>query len=177
MSNRQYFEWLLDKTRCRYVNTDDYSRLLEYLFNYEFTWSIPFDSNRADNGIGLRYEFESETGLMGRTDDEPCSDLEMLIALARDWEHEITYDFHKGDRSPQWFWTLIDNLGLLEYPNWRISPGVMDEIDEILDVWHTRKFSETGIGSPFPVKNWYGDQKTVEIWMQLQNYVIENIEI
>lgn len=177
MSNRQYFEWLLDKTRCRYVNTDDYSRLLEYLFNYEFTWSIPFDSNRADNGIGLRYEFESETGFMGRTDDEPCSDLEMLIALARDWEHEITYDFHKGDRSAQWFWTMIDNLGLLEYPNWSISPGVMEEIDEILDVWHTRKFSETGMGSPFPVKNWYGDQKTVEIWMQLQNYVIENIEI
>lgn len=177
MSNRQYFEWLLDKTRCRYVNTNDYSRLLEYLFNYEFTWLIPFDSNRADNGISLRYEFESETGFIGRTDDEPCSDLEMLIALARDWEHEITYDFHKGDRSPQWFWTMINNLGLLEYPNWRISPGVMDEIDEILDVWHTRKFSETGIGSPFPVKNWYGDQKTVEIWMQLQNYVIENIEI
>jgi hypothetical protein len=177
MSNRQYFEWLLDKTRCHYVNTDNYRSLLEYLFNYPFTWSIPFDSNRAENGIGLRYEFESECGFVGRTDDEPCSVLEVLIALARDWEHEITYDFHKGDRSAQWFWTMVGNLGLLEYPDSRFSPGIMDEIEEILEVWLTRKFSKSGMGSVFPVKNWYGDQRKVEIWMQLQNYVMENIEI
>ena len=140
MSKRQYFEWLLDKTRCHFVNTDNYTYLLEYLFDYPFTWVIPFDSNRAENGIGLRYEFQTECGLMSGKDDEPCSVLEVLIALAHDWEHEITYDFHKGDRSPRWFWTMINNLGLLEYPNWKFSPGIMDEIEEILDVWLTRKF-------------------------------------
>ena len=176
MSNRHYdyFEWLLDKVRYKFVRTDDYRLLLSYLFYREFTWLIPFDSNRAENGIGLRYEFETEHGFCGRNVDEPCSVLEMLIALARDWEHEITYDFHKGDRSAKWFWTMIDNLGLLNYPDFEFNEY---EIEEIIDVWLTRKFSKSGEGSIFPVKNWGSDQKQLEIWLQLQNYVLENCEI
>ena len=174
MSDRRYFEWLLDRVRSRFVVADDYRLLLKYLFYREFTWLIPFDSNRADAGIGLRYEFETEHGSSGRTDDDPCSVLEMLVALARDWEHEITYDFHKGDRSSQWFWTMIGNLGLLNYPDNAFDEG---EVEEIIDIGLTRKFSKTGEKSVFPVKNWYGDQRELEIWLQLQNFVMENCVI
>lgn len=170
----QYFEWLLDKIEYRYIRTEDYTLLLKYLYEREFTWIIPFDSNRAENGIGLRYEFKSEYGFTGRTDDKPCSVLEMLIALARDWEHDITYDFHKGDRSSQWFWTMIDNLELLNYPNLEFDSH---EVEEILEVWLSRKFLKSGKKSVFPVKNWDTDQRNLEIWLQLQNYVMENCEI
>ena len=100
--------------------------------------------------------------------------LEMLLALARDWEHEITYDFHLGDRSPQWFWTMVGNLGLLNYPDYEFN---LNEVEEIVDVWITRKFSKSGDGSIFPVKNWGSDQRKLEIWLQLQNFVMENVDI
>ena len=172
MSNRRhYFEWLLDQTRCRFVKTDDYRLLLEYLYLREFTWTIPFDSHRADNGLGLRYEFASEYGYLD--EDRPCTVLEVLIALARDWEHEIVYDFHKGDRSAQWFWTMINNLGLLDYPDWSFEEDI---VDEIINIWLERRFEKNGNGSPFLVKVVNRDQRRIELWLQLQDYLLENTD-
>ncbi len=167
----EYFLWLLNLVNTSYINEEKYSKLLWYLFNREFTWVIPNDENRAIDAIELRYEFSSTYGLA--VNDGPCSVLEVLIRLANDWEHELTYDFHKGDRTSKWFWIMLDNLGLLDYPDWSFEEDI---VDEIVSIWLDRRFEKNGIGSVFPVKSGIRDQRSVEIWLQLQDYVLENVK-
>ena len=163
IGNRNYFLWLLHKIEWYSIDVYEHEDLLKYLFDTEFTWTIDHDANRAAKGLNLRYEYNKKWDY----GDTPCSVLEMLIALARDWEHEICYDFEKGDRSALWFWTMIKNLKLMD----------SNEYSKILKKWLSREFDEDGYGSPFPRKNCDKDQRKVEIWMQLQGYVLENVEI
>lgn len=165
-----YFLWLLDRIDDGSGRVEEYDELLWYLYNYDFTWIIEHDANRAAYGLDLRYEF-SPGYYEG---NKPCSVLEMLVALAHGWEHEITYDFHLGDRSAQWFWLMLDNLGLLDVPG---DPSFSPTFGKIIGTWLGRQFEFNGFGSPFPLKNPSRDQRKIEIWLQLQDYVIENVEI
>lgn len=169
-ATNEYFSWLLCFVENKKINVSEYTDLLWFLFNKEFVWVIPNDSNRAYDAMELRFEFEKGTECP-EIDEKPVSVLEVLIRLASDWEHEIMYDFKKGDRSSTWFWVMIDNLGLLIYSNGRFD---RDKVEEIVDVWTTRNFEKSGDGSIFPVKNWGSDQRKLEIWLQLQNFVMEN---
>ena len=82
----KYFEWLFDIV-CggRYINVS-FRKLLMFLHDTEFTFSIAKDENRAYDGIELRRRF----GLMNGYSEEqiegylfgPCSVLEMMVALA-----------------------------------------------------------------------------------------------
>lgn len=176
----KYFTWLLGLIETDCVRTEDYSLVLEYLFNREFTWIIRNDANRASDGLDLRFEFINtneyarEIGSVEDFDGIPCSVLEALVALAINWEHEITYDFRLGDRSGQWFWTMIKNLGLLDMPNWRFDEA---KIEEIVDIFLYRKYDYTGKSGIFPIKSGMNDQRKLEIWLQLQEFVLENVEI
>ena len=169
----EYFAWLLNFIDNSYVNIRQYNALLLYLFDKEFIWMIPNDSNRALDAMELRFEF-----LNGYQNEEldlrPCSVLEVLIRLAIDWEHEITYDFHKGDRSSKWFWTMVGNLGLLEYTDDEFD---IEMVDNIVENWLNRSYQKNGEGGIFPIKNGNVDQTKVEIWLQLQNFVLENVKI
>ncbi len=180
MQNKQllnnYYLWLLGIVDGAGYFIDDYNEMLWELFDTDFVWLIEMDSNRALDGLGLRYEY------VNYYDGNPCPEfewkeasvLEVLIALAHNWEHEITYDSRIGDRTAQWFWLMLKNLGLTEYPNWRFEK---EKVDEIVKIWIFREFQKDGKGSPFPVKSGKGDQKKVEIWYQLQQFVLENVEI
>lgn len=161
--NEHYFLWLLQQVEWYEIDAYDYKDLLFKLHNITFTWLIGFDSNRAAKGISLRYEWNRSFD----GNNEPCSVLEMLIALARDWEHELTYDFKKGDRSAMWFWVMIENLGLLDG----------GEIEEKVSVWLNREFDKSGNGSPFPLKRPHRDQRKIQIWFQVNDFVMENVEI
>ena len=169
----EYFSWLLDSIETSYIDTREYSKLLFYLFDKEFVWLIPNDSNRALDAMELRYEF-LKGGSDPELDSRPCSVLEVLVRLSIDWEHEITYDFKKGDRSSKWFWVMLNNLGLLEYTDFEFDLGC---VDEIVEIWLNRSYQKNGKGGIFPVKNGNVDQTKVEIWLQLQNFVLENVKI
>ena len=171
----EYYLWLLGKVDCTDYDVEEYSELLYQLFNTDFTWTIQIDSNRASDGLNLRYEYVHVAGgapcyLM---DEKNVSVLEVLIALAINWEHEITYDFRLGDRSAIWFWLMIDNLGLTYMDDTRYDP---DFVGETLTIWMTREFDKNGNGSPFPVKSGRIDQRKEEIWLQLQQFVLENVD-
>lgn len=175
-----YFLWLLDKIRIDDINVDDYTELLKILFEIEYTWVIPDDANRASDGLNLRYEFNHTYNGGGL----PCSVLEMMIALARDWEHEITYDYRIGDRSGLWFWVMVENLGLLEYTNHQLltkttrkSGGKKYLVEYLVAKWLDREFDFDGKGSPFPLKHPPNNQITTKMWSQVQNFVMENVEI
>ena len=162
LNDRNYFLWLLQKLEWHNIDVYDHKELLWWLYQTEFTWSIENDANRASKGLNLRYEYNTKWDY----GDTPCSVLEMLIALAHDWEHEISYDFRKGDRSALWFWTMLSNLKLIKSP---LSPEnlVNHQIfGEIIGEWLRREFDEDGSGSPFPLKKPPNNQKKVEIWLQ-----------
>ena len=97
----------------------------------------------------------------------------MLIYLAKRCEFEL----YNGEITVCFrdiFWELISNLGLEKYSKrgWK-GTNVYFEIDEILNIWLERRYDEDGKGNIFPLKDPIKDQKTVEIWYQMQSYLLE----
>jgi hypothetical protein len=148
-----------------------YRKLLQYLHNIDFRYSIPKDRNRAEDGIVLRYRFIDEYVTVECPKlnlNEPCSVLEMMVALAIRCEESIMDDPTIGDRTGQWFWGMIKNLGLATMKDEKFdSEYVYDVITRFLD----REYEPDGRGGLFTVKNCEYDLRTVEIWYQLCYYL------
>lgn len=162
-----YFDWLCDLVcKDRYSKSVSYSKLLAHLHDVEFTYLITMDQNRAENGIALRWRFYCETDYHVATND-PCSVLEMMVALAISCEN-IMDDPHVGDRTGQWFWGMIVNLGLGSMTDYKFDRIYVDAvIQRFLD----REYEPNGKGGLFTVKNCKTDLRTVEIWNQLCWYL------
>ena len=147
-----------------------------HLHNVEFTFTIKRDVNRASDGANLRYKFALNQGYENMVDevddylDGPCSILEMIIALAIRCEETIMDDPLIGNRTGQWIWSMINNLGL-----GAMSDDRFDKIyvDDILERFLKRKYKSNGEGGLFTVNN-SGDLRKVEIWYQLCWY-LDNI--
>jgi len=144
-------------------------KLARELFTTEFVWFVPNDDSRADDGRELRLEFmldceipEVDPDWMGMG----CSYLEMLIGLSRRLAFET-------DSNPKdWFWHLMQNLGLHEYNDaTKFSPKDIEEVTERLTF---RTYDADGQGGLFPLRNPDRDQTKVELWYQLGAYVIEH---
>lgn len=165
-----YFEWMYDLV-CdgRFARGLTYRRLLTFLHECEFVYFIPYDENRAAGGISLRYHYclhhdclDLEWCL-----DGPCSVLEMMIALAIRCE-ELLEDPEVGDRTSQWFWNMITNMGLgsmndTNYNEWLVN----DVVTRFLN----REYEPDGRGGLFRVRNWDRDMRTAPIWHQLMAYI------
>ena len=88
----------------------------------------------------------------------------MMIALAIRCEENIMDDPHMGDRTGQWFWGMITNLGL---------GGMTDESFDIdsasrkIRRFLDRKYEPDGTGGLFTIPRCSVDLRTVEIWYQL----------
>ena len=59
--NNEYFEWLYQFV-CdeRYTKGLSYRKLFVYFHSRSFEYSIAMDSNRAEDGVDLRYRFGYE---------------------------------------------------------------------------------------------------------------------
>lgn len=169
-----YFKWLYSQVGSVENRNlkKTYWKLLRLLYKTEFTWSIEKDGNRAQDGKDLRIEFLHEAGIK-KADQEPgwldlgCSMLELMIALS--W----MLAFDGGGELRDWFWQLIDNLGLKECTD----ATQIDEriIEEILDRVITRNYSNNGAGGLFPLSNPNKDQRGVELQYQAQAYLLERL--
>lgn len=166
-----YFEWLMAQVDA----PENYRMLLEKLHARTFTWRMHQDANRAQDGMDLRARFIEETG--SKVDEsvfmKPCSVLEMMIALACRMDSDILFDPAYGDRSPEWFWIMIDNLML---------DGMDDEhfdaqnVDNVINVLLDRRYFMNGTGGLFPLKLPVLNQRRVEIWYQMNSWVNENFD-
>jgi hypothetical protein len=169
--DESYFEWLYFQVGAR-KNTDpnaSYWKLLKLLYFKEFVWVIPNDDNRAEDGRALRIRFLQETDYESDPDwfEYPCSVLELLIALSERLAFE-------GDGEPRtWFWVLIDNLGLYHYRDGRKIP--VGKIEETIDILIWRNYEPDGNGGLFPLKNPSQDQRDVDIWYQMNAYLLERV--
>lgn len=169
--NNDYFEWLCDLINVgRFSTHVSYRRLLMHLHDVEFTWFVPYDDNRADDGIQLRRRYslsQNDTSLSSYIHG-PCSVLEMMIALAIRCEETIMDDALMGDRTGQWFWGMINNLGLSPMTDSKYDGQYVDEVVYRL---LNREYEPDGRGGLFTVRNYPRDMRTVEIWRQLSWYL------
>ena len=168
--NNEYFEWLCELIDIdRFSKSVSYRKLLIHLHNIEFTWFIPHDDNRADDGIQLRrkYGLYREDVTLSRYITGPCSVLEMMVALAIRCEGYMD-DTLMGDRTGQWFWGMIHNLGLSPMTDFKFD---IDYVDDIIARFLNREYEPDGKGGLFTVKHCTQDMRTVEIWCQLNWYL------
>lgn len=166
----QYFEWLVDLvSRNRFSRQVSYNKLLEHLHDTRFRYSIPLDRNRASDGIALRHRFASQQGCSSASVGAgPCSVLEMMIALSIRCEDTIMYDPDIGDRTGQWFWGMVANLGLNGLDDQHYDP---DYVDDILDRFLARDYEPDGRGGLFRIINCDTDLRDVHIWRQMSWYL------
>lgn len=174
MKNRienEYFEWLYNLV-CdkKFADPISYRKLLAQLHSTVFIYSIPKDSNRAEDGIDLRWKFGLSKGDMGLSDyiDGPCSVLEMIVALAIRCEEDIMDDPHIGDRTKQWFWKMITNLGLGSMTDDQFD---RQYVSDCITTFLNREYEYDGRGGLFTIRNCDTDLRTVEIWYQLCWYL------
>lgn len=171
-----YFEWLYNYVcKGRVNNKVSYKRLLGFLHQIEFTFSIPNDVNRAKDGVDLRYRYAISTDDIGLTPniimdtlDGPCSVFEMMVALAVRCEVTIMDDTRYGDRTGQWFWTMMTNLGI-GYMNDELFNK--DIAEEIIYTFLDREYAPDGKGGLFYIRNCEDDLRDIEIWSQLCWYL------
>jgi hypothetical protein len=91
----------------------------------------------------------------------------MLIALAIRCE-EIIDDLEVGDRTSQWFWNMVSNMGL-----GGMSDTNYDEyaVQDIVTRFLNRDYEPDGRGGLFRVRDWDRDMRRAEIWHQLLAYM------
>ena len=169
--NDEYFNWLCELVDIdRFSKRVSYRKLLMHLHDIEFTWFIPHDDNRADDGVQLRrrYALDQNDMSLPRYISGPCSVLEMMVALAIRCEETIMDDALMGDRTGQWFWGMIHNLGLNSMTDSKFDRGFVDDaIARLLN----REYEPDGRGGLFTVRHCTHDMRTVEIWCQLSWYL------
>lgn len=177
-----YFEYLYDLVKEDAPERKDYWMLLSDLQAFKFYWSVEHDENRAQDGIDLRRRYlegewwaNGEEALSGE-----CSMLEMLIALAERMAFELAGTDVSPDiyRTGSCFWEMVENLGLTRYSDGEYErlngPFV---VNKTLHDVVTRNYDETGVGGIFPLRGDYGDQRCVELWYQMQEYLTERYDI
>ena len=172
--NNEYFEWMYQLV-CneKYYRRLSYRKLLGYLHNIEFTYIVDMDSNRASDGIDLRYRFGYELNydrsiIDSCLDNGPSSVLEMIIALASRCEEHIMDDPDIGNRTGQWFWNMIVNLGLGAMKDDKFNPRI---VNDIVTTFLSRKYKRNGEGGLFTIENYEMDLRKAEIWYQMCWYL------
>lgn len=168
----QYFRFL-----CRFVydgsnSPTKYDNLLLCLHDIPFLVVNPRDENRCADGVELRYRFGYEEHIPQQMiatylDTTSCSVLEMLVALSLRCEESIMSNTEYGDRTSQWFWNMIVNLGLGKMSNEHFDER---ETREIIFRFMNREYGPNGEGGIVRVYD-HGDLRNVEIWYQVMWYL------
>lgn len=140
------------------------SVVFEAAWDIEYIPTVPNDVNRAHDGIDLRGRFVRETSsslpAIGK-----CTMLEFLVALSIRL-NESDYDPRYPNRVPLWFWTLIENL--------EIRTASYDDCITAFNNINLRDYAEDGYGGLFPLRKPRENQRNVEIWYQMNAYLLEN---
>lgn len=172
--NDLYFSWLYHQV-CD-DSKPGYYKLFKCLHSIEFTYTIPMDANRAADGENLRYIFEryklnttySQPIVATLLDNKPCSVLEMMVALSIRCEIDIMHDPDLGDRTGEWFWGMLDTLGISHMDDDNFNE---EECWTIIDRALKREYESDGFGGFFFIPNCDKDLRDVELWYQMNWYL------
>lgn len=168
--DKEYFEWLSDIVAHDLYSGDiTYHQLLTRLHQIKFRYILPMDENRSEDGKDLRYRYLLEYGYHNEPmNGEECTVLEMLVALALRCEETIMDDASIGNRTKQWFWSMINNLGL-----GGMMDGQYDEskVDYCINRFLNREYASDGTGGLFTIHDCSFNLRDMEIWTQLNWYL------
>ena len=165
-----YYIWLCDLIDLE--THSGYSDLISFLYCTEFIWSVPTDSNRAQDGIDLRLDYISDNpDDDGEWVDDACSWLEMLIALARRVRTDIMPDFNISVDG--WFWQFISDKERINYRNLddfssENLPLFQEFVTFLKD--DSKKVAKKVANDE---KKWQMDE---DIWRKINRYLAENYD-
>lgn len=169
-----YLEWLYSQVgivQNRNPGRSHWSLLLQ-MYSTPFRWFVPNDDNRIEDGKALREVFLEETGFQlddphGLFASIDCSMLEMFVALAQ------RAAFLSGGEPAEWFWRMMHNLELDGFTDNVFEISIAEEVEDTLERINERKYAADGKGGVFPLRSAQTDQRKVELWYQLQAYLVE----
>ncbi|CAK7007727.1 MAG: hypothetical protein EUB_01567 [Eubacterium sp.] len=174
MLTDEYFEWICDLIGIYHHQArHTYTKLLRHLQGIDFEYVIDMDGNRAEDGVDLRYRFGYEHSyedamIAALLDDRPCSVLEMMVSLAMRCEEHIMDDPEIGNRTGEWFWNMVSNLGLEQMDDYAYQS---EYVDAVISKFLNREYDRDGHGGLFTVPNCKKDLRSVEIWYQMCWYL------
>lgn len=167
----RYLTWLYSQVANAKTRTGPrtYWNLLNQLFNTEFAWFVPNDDNRAEDGRALRAEWAACDGVEPESEwlSLGCNFLELLIGLSR------RLAFETDSNAADWFWQLIRNLGLSGQNDGR-GNYKHEEVEDVTYAVIWRTYDRDGNGGLFPLRCASKDQRKVEIWYQLSEYLLQD---
>lgn len=175
MHERGYFRWLKKEfLEDHEGEPDGYSLLIEQMYRKAYYFIVPNDENRAEDGLYLRDQYLSTAGRNnGKVPEGPCSFLEFLIGVSIRLS-EMLID---GEPIPvnEYFWELAGRLQLTEFTDDTYSDdSTMFAVDLIMTDYMDRKYCRDGSGGLFPLRRSRRNQTKVEVWYQLNAYLLEN---
>lgn len=169
--DERYLSWLYrrnEPVRQRKPSRTFWS-LFRQLYKKEFLWFVPNDDNRIEDCRDLRREFFRECNIEGDAEwlSLGGSMLEVLVVLSE------SLSFLEDSPASIWFWHLIEQLDLAKYNDRNYDEHAAVRIDQILDRVIHRTYEPDGRGGLFPLRKPPKDQREVELWYQLNTYLIE----
>lgn len=175
-----YLDWLFNVIRDgNGWKVKTHRNLIQRLHTIPFVVKDPKDQPRENDGIDLRWRFAWEHGHMGdeliyidNFDEEKCSVLEMMVALAFRTDESFTRNSSDETTVSFIFWNMIKCMGLLGE-----TDNVYDDEYVILTVnrFNNREYEKNGHGGLFLLR--YDDEddmRCIDIWTQLCIWVNEN---
>lgn len=176
-----YFEWLTSQVDP-FVGRGSHIRFFTILHNTTYVPMMDLDENRAVDGVNLREIYVRNYNLDVSSDlvvDTPCSMLEFLVALASRMNY--IYSHTNENCTTQMFWEMMDNIGFGYYTttddSFAMNPELENQFEETIDAVIHRVYSADGAGNLFPLKNPKYDQRNVEVWYQMNSYLIEKMGV
>lgn len=182
----KYFDWLYSKIGFD-DETDDREQIFPYhivtlqLFMKEFYPMVPYDENRDTDARTLRdrfvYEADSsiDAGVMLDILSGPANLLEVMVALAERMDNDLYNPENRRNKIVDSFWELFKNLGLDRFKDDGFAVSWMpDEVCKIVGKVLDRTYEPNGRGGFFPLEHPKEDQRKVELWYQMQAWLIEN---
>lgn len=174
MTSMLYLDWMSAIAFHDSSERSQYQSLLHHLHSIPFYFLIPMDENRMVDGIDLRYRFAHDHSLnpedtmseLGQNNS--CSVLEMMVALALKGDERVLYDYETGSKSDYIFKAMLASSQLTDSRNDRFSPEYVSyRVDCILK----REYEYDGFGGLFTVNNPRMDMRDVDIWYQMNWYL------
>ena len=172
-----YYDWLCFLIGANGIMHRGYSELISSLHEKAFKPKMRMDANRGGDGMQLRVDFQREHGPFGSSVNRgPCTFLEFLIGLAKRMSF-LMYGEGNG-YTEYYFWRLVQNLRLIKCTddNWYQMNGDFFVEDAVTRV-NERLYSADGKGGLFPLRHTAADQRGVEIWYQMQSWLMENSDV
>lgn len=168
-SDEGYFNWLYAKVEpaARHNPSRTHQLLCEQMYKTPFRWSVPNDDNRVEDALELRVQFMDHYAYDDAWMRDDASVFEVLIALA----HRLNFEAI-GDVD-EWFWKLVQNLGLYSYTDENYSDFIAEKVEIALDIFMDRTYDHDGEGGLFPLQRNQMDQTEVELWYQMSYYLLE----